>query len=420
MNRISNQMINNTMIHNLRRHQVEMDQTQDRLATGKNVRLPRDNPIATGNQMLYNSRLTEVRQYIMNIGEGMSRLNEADTAIQSVERIFHRVRVLTVELANGIYTTFERRDAAAVEVNQLLEELVKIGNTSGALGRPIFGGHQTGNEEIPNPFVPVYQTFADGIQGTVITGVEYRGNIGGLLREVAKGEYISVNVPGNHLFWATNQILTSSSDSSTYAAATNQIINIDGLDVNISAGDNLDMIIDKINNAGLSVRASKGGLNNLVLETTTPHQVWLRDSGSGTVFQDLGLINPDRTEPPNNFAPNTVIGGMSIFEAIITIREDLIRGDVELLGGRDLGLVDMALENVLRHQAEVGAKESRLDELARRSEYEKTNIYDMIAKSEAIDFAEEIMNLKWLDAVHQYALAVGARSIKPTLMDFLR
>ncbi|MCL2026118.1 MAG: flagellar hook-associated protein 3 [Leptospirales bacterium] len=420
MNRISNQMINNTLIHNLRRHQIEMDQTQERLSTGKNVRLPRDNPIATGNQMLYNSRLTEIKQYVTNIGEGMSRLNEADTAVQSMTRIFHRIRVLTVELANGTYSTFERRDAAAVEINQFLEELVKIGNTTGAMGRPIFGGHQTGSEDLPNPFVPIYQAFTDGFQGTMITGVEYRGNIGGLFREVAKGEYMSVNVPGNQLFWATNQILTSNLDSSTYAAATNQIINIDGLDVNISAGDNLDMIIDKINNTGLSVRASKGGRNNLILETTAPHQMWLRDSGSGTVLQDLGLINPDRTEPPNNFAPNVSIGGMSVFEAIITIRDDFIRGDVELIGGRDLGLIDMALENVLRHQVSVGAKSSRLDELARRSEYEKTNIYDMIAKTEGIDFPEEIMNLKWLDTVHQYALAVGARSIKPTLMDFLR
>jgi flagellin-like hook-associated protein FlgL len=44
----------------------------------------------------------------------------------------------------------------------------------------------------------------------------------------------------------------------------------------------------------------------------------------------------------------------------------------------------------------------------------------MIAKTEGIDYAEEIMNFKWLEAVHQYALSVGARSIKPTLMDFLR
>ncbi|HOE21310.1 MAG TPA: flagellar biosynthesis protein FlgL, partial [Spirochaetota bacterium] len=42
------------------------------------------------------------------------------------------------------------------------------------------------------------------------------------------------------------------------------------------------------------------------------------------------------------------------------------------------------------------------------------------SKSEGIDFPETIMNFRWLESVHNNALAVGARSIKPTLMDFLR
>jgi len=44
----------------------------------------------------------------------------------------------------------------------------------------------------------------------------------------------------------------------------------------------------------------------------------------------------------------------------------------------------------------------------------------MLSKTEGIDYAETIMNFKWLESVHQYALAVGAKSIKSTLMDFLR
>ncbi len=50
MQRVTNQMINNTMIHNLNRHQAEMDKTQDMLGTGKNVRFPRDNPISATSQ----------------------------------------------------------------------------------------------------------------------------------------------------------------------------------------------------------------------------------------------------------------------------------------------------------------------------------------------------------------------------------
>jgi flagellar hook-associated protein 3 FlgL len=420
MNRVTNQMLNNTMTYNLQRHSAEMDASQNRLSTGKNVNLPRDNPIAATNQMMYNSRLTEVEQYIKNIGEAQGRLSEVDTAVQSTLRIFQRLRVLTVQGAHGIYSNFERKEAAATEINEHLEELVNIANTKSSTGRPIFGGFETGTENLPNPFVPIYQTLTAGNQGDAMIGVEYRGNTGMVMREVSKGEYMSVNVPGNEIFWATNQILTSNTDASTYSASSNQIIRIDGTEISVSAGDNLDIIIDKINNSGVSVKASKGGRNNLVLDTTTPHQLWLEDAGSGTVMQDLGLINTTFPQPPNNFSPTATIGGQSIFEAVITLRDDLVRGDQELVGGRDLGLIDMALENVLKHVAAVGAKQSRADELMRRSEYEKTTVLDMISKTESVDYAEEIMNFRWLESVHQYALSVGAKTIKPTLMDFLR
>ena len=420
MNRITNQMINTTMNYNLQRHQTEMDKIQNTLATGKNVNIPSDNPIATANQMLYRTRLTEIDQYLSNINESKSRLDEVDTALQSTLRIFQRLRVLTVQGANGIYSSFELKEASATEINQLLGELVNIANMKGATGRSVFGGYQTGTEEQPNPFIPIFQTLTAGNQGDAMIGVEYRGNTGKMKREISKGDYINVNIPGNEVFWATNQILTTNKDAAGYSAPTNQMIKIDDREINISAGDNLDIIIDKINNAGLSVRASKGPRNNLILETTTPHQIWLEDAGSGTVLKDLGLVNSVFPNPPNNIDPTVTVGGMSIFEMIIQLRDDLVRGDQELIGGRDLGLIDMGLENILKHVAAVGAKESRVDEIGKRSEYEKGNILTMLSQSEGIDYAETIMNFKWLESVHRYALAVGARSIMPTLMDFLK
>lgn len=408
------------MTNNLQRHQRDMDQIQNKLATGKSVRVPRDNPIAATNQMQYQSRLSEVNQYIENIGESKSFLEQADSTLQSVTRIFHRLRELAVQGAHGIYSSFERKEAAATEINELLEELVSLANTKDATGRSLFGGFETGSQENPNPFVPVYMTLTAGNQGDSMTGVEYRGDIGRLKREVSKGEYMDVSIPGNQVFWASNQVISSNSDSSEYAAPTNQKIRIDGTEIEVAAGDTVDIIIDKINNAGLSVRASKGGRNNLIMETTTPHQMWLEDAGSGTVLRDLGMINSGKSQPPNNYEPTATIDGMSVFDMVIQLRDDLVRGDQELVGGRDLGMLDMALDNVLKNLADVGAKTNRIDEIAKRSEYTKTNVTEMLAKTEGIDYSEEIMNFKWLESVHQYALSVGAKSIKPQLMDFLR
>jgi flagellar hook-associated protein 3 FlgL len=420
MERVSNQMLNNTMMYNLSRQTKEMDRVQNSLATGKQVDIPRDNPIAATNQMLYQSRLTEVDQYGKNIDEAKSFLDTADGSLQSMTQIFQRIRVLAVQGAHGIYTNFERKEAAATEINQLLEELVTIANTKDATGRSIFGGYKTGTQDSPNPFVPIYQTITAGNQGQAMTGVEYRGDIGGISREVSRGEILNVNVPGNKVFWATNQVLTSNKDASTYSASTNQTIKIDGVEINVTAGDTIDLIIDKINNAGLNTRASKGGRNNMILESTEPHQIWLEDAGSGRVLKDLGLINPEYPNPPNNYDPTVTVDGMSAFEMIIQLRDDLVRGDQELVGGRDLGLVDMGLENILRHLSEIGAKQNRVDQVARRTETEKGNVTEMLAKTEGIDYAEAIMDFKWLDSVHQYALAVGAKTIQHTLMDFLR
>ena len=297
---------------------------------------------------------------------------------------------------------------------------MSIANSRGANGRAIFGGHHSGTQEQPNPFVPVYQTLTAGDQGDAMIGVEYRGDIGKVMREVGKEDYLQVNTPGNQVFWATNQILTSNSDGSDYLAPTNQTVRINGKEINISAGDNLDIVIDKINNAGLDVQASQGGRNNLILESTTPHQIWLEDAGNGTVFQDLGLVNTSFPNPPDNIDPTVTVGGMSIFDMAIQLRDDLVRGDQELVGGRDLGLIDEALDNLLRHVSSIGARQNRVDGLARRTETEKANVTDLLAQTEGIDYAETVMNFKWLQNVHQYALSVGAQTIKPTLMDFLR
>lgn len=413
-------MLHHTMTYNLQRHQRDMDHLQNSLSTGKQVRVPRDNPVSTTNQMLYRSRLSEIDQYLSNLSESHSRLNESDTAIQSALRIFQRIRVLAVQGANGIYSSFERKEAAATEINQLLEELVSIANSKSATGRAIFGGHETGTENQPNPFVPIYQTLTAGNQGDAMIGVEYRGDIGTMTREVAKGEYLDVTIPGNEVFWGTNQVITANVDASNYAATTDQNIRIDGKELQISAGDTIDIIIDKINNASLNVRATKGGRNNLILESTTPHQIWLEDGGNGTVLQDLGLVNSEFPQPPNNISPTSTVGGMSIFDLVIQLRDDLVRGDQELVGGRDLGLIDSALENLLRNVARVGARSNRTDELVRRAEYSKGNVTELLAQTEGIDYAESIMNFKWLESVHQYALSVGAKIIKPTLMDFLR
>src|SRR5690606_6680159 len=122
----------------------------------------------------------------------------------------------------------------------------------------------------------------------------------------------------------------------------------------------------KINNASLQVRASKIGQDFISLTTTSPHKIWLEDVGGGTVLRDIGLINPDKASPPNNYHLEARVSGQSVIDVLIKFRNDLLSADQLEISGRDLGNLDSALENVLRYRAEIGARKNRLEKHTKR------------------------------------------------------
>ena len=422
MMRITNMMQNSNLVHNLNRHQVDMDKVNNQLSTGQRISRPGDDPGAATNQMYFRSRVEELGQFERNISDGTARLNLMDGELDRVGAIFQRVRVLAVQASNGTYQGdkgFELKNAIAKEIDQHLRALIDIGNGRDATGKPLFGGHVV---ERP-PFEPI-QSNIRGLKGielqNQIIEVEYRGDIGSQLREVERSQYVDVNLPGSKVFWGTNMTVTGRTDNSGYTATTDQSFKVDGVEIRVAAGDTIDDIIDKVNNADLEVKASKIGQDFVSLHTTSPHKVWLEDMGGGTVLRDIGLINPEKASPPNNYHPEARVSGLSIFDVLIKFRNDLLSADQLEISGRDLGNLDQALNNVLRYRAEVGARQNRLEDHTKRVTWDKTFMTELLAQNEGIDFPETIMNMKWIETVHSYALNVGARIIRPTLMDFLR
>jgi flagellar hook-associated protein 3 FlgL len=420
--RITNQISNNTLVNTLARHQSQLDETQNQLGTGLKISRPSDDPSATTNNMYFRSRVNELDQFMKNATEGKARLQQVDGQLERVTEILQRVRVLTVQASNGIYQGdkgFELEVAIGKEINELLKATIDIANTRDVTGRYLFGGHT-----IDRPPFEAMEAKMKGLKGIEIqdqiVGVEYRGDIGDQVREIERGEYMGVNVAGNRVFWGTNMSITANRDSSEYAATSDQKFKIDGVEISISAGDRLDDIIDKINSSPLDVKASKLGSDNITLSSTSPHQIWLEDSEGGTVLRDLGLVEVNYSEPPTNYSKEATVAGNSIFDVMIQLRNDLTAKDQERISGRDLADIDMALENILRHRSIVGAKMNRLEEHEKRIDFDKSFMAELLAKNEAIDFPETIMNLKWLETIHQSALSVGSKVIKPTLMDFLR
>ena len=87
--------------------------------------------------------------------------------------------------------------------------------------------------------------------------------------------------------------------------------------------------------------------------------------------------------------------------------------------GAVLGQLERDSDNVLRVRAGVGARMNRLELTSNRLEDDNISFTKLMSKNEDADIAETIMYLMNELNVYNSSLAVGAKVIQPSLVDFL-
>ncbi|MGC8765475.1 MAG: flagellar hook-associated protein 3 [Brevinematia bacterium] len=413
--RVTQSFIVNDFNANLKSRMNELQKTQNKLASGYKINLPSDDPVGTILFMDYESRLKEISTYQRIVENAQSKLNLIDSSLESATNILQRLRELAIQGANGTYTK-EDREKMAVEVDQLLRELVQIANMY-YKDTPLFGGTTVGGEPFKVHLKVDEQT---GIE--FLEGVRYFGNNQAGILEVDRGEKVDVTPPGNQIFWADNMEIYSTLNVSGYVAERDSKILVDGVEISINAGDNIEAIANKINEAGLAVKASietKDGQSYFALETTSPHQISLLDLNGGSVLQDLGIIDHGMY-PPNNYSAAARVYTGSIFDVMINFRKALLNDNVFQIGGTAVMGVDNSLGNLLKYRAHVGSVYARLENIYNRLSSDNVYLEEAKQNTIATDIAKAITDLKMLEFSHDVALNVGARILPKTLLDFLR
>lgn len=126
----------------LERNQSNLDNSMQRLASGKRINNAADD--AAGLQIV-NKMTSQVRglnQAVRNANDGISLIQTAEGALDESTNILQRIRELSVQSANGTYTDSNRLTLDA-EVQQLLKELDRIAETTQFNGRSILAGEET-------------------------------------------------------------------------------------------------------------------------------------------------------------------------------------------------------------------------------------------------------------------------------------
>jgi flagellar hook-associated protein 3 FlgL len=414
MRRVSSDMANNDLQFYARRQEFALTDMQDKMSQQKRISNLRDDPLAAAHAVRYESRVSRLQRFEQNAAYAQENYRVAEGYMRQATDVLQRVRELAVQGGNGTFTK-EDMKSMGNEVNELLNELVEVGNSRSSDGTALFSGDKTSTL----PFRAV-EGNAPGAEGTVVTAVQYLGNIGKTDVQFSDGATAPLGFPGDKVFWADKQQVFTSADATGYTVKEDGRINVDGVPIDLKRGDNVYAIIAKINDSSAPVKAYLDPVKrSIALETTDAHQLWLEDSPGGSVFKDLGVLK-DSGRPPDNYAASARVSGGSMYDAVIGLRDALYRGDVIEVGGGSLGAVDRALNNVNARVSDLGAKGARIESAAARLNMEIPTVQSQDARETDLDFTTAATQLKMLDYTHRAALGTAGKILQPTLLDFLR
>jgi flagellar hook-associated protein 3 FlgL len=415
MKRISSQLPSYDSSYYLRLHEWQLNQQNSKVAAQSRIKDLRDDPLAAARSVRLQSAIFRSDQYASNTAALQESLSTSEGQLRSAMDVLQRIRELGVQGANGIYDASQLAYIGE-EVDQLLGELVTLGNARDESGNYLFSGTAVRTE----PFRLTHGRVPGGASD-LVTAVEYLGNDGGNPVEITEGTAVSTVMSGNRAFWAEQQQIYATVDATQYRVQADASIRIDGVDIALATGDPVSAIMAKINDSGAPVRASLDPVTGgMVLQSTQPHQIALSDLGGSTVLQDLGVLARGGSRPPLNTSQSARVFGGSIFDVVIHLRDSLLEGDHEKVGSSGLKGIENAITTLAGTIAHVGAKDTRLDAVASRLSWEKPELVRFDDRERGLDLAEALTQLKAMEYGHEAALNVAARVLTPTLLDFLR
>jgi flagellar hook-associated protein 3 FlgL len=178
--RITGSMIQRSVLADLNDVSNRLSKTQQRMSSGKLITRPSDDPYGTSRALSLRSDIAGTQQYQRNVGEATAWQSITDSALAKITEAVQRARDLAVQGASDSAGQ-AARNAAAAEIDQLIESVKQEGNASYG-GRYVFSGTATSTAP-----------YAVGGADT------YQGDSGTVAREIGPGVSVQVNVLGQSL-----------------------------------------------------------------------------------------------------------------------------------------------------------------------------------------------------------------------------
>ncbi|MCF6346106.1 MAG: flagellar hook-associated protein FlgL [Thiomicrorhabdus sp.] len=153
--RISTNQFHSQGINSIQKHQESVLELQLKMSTGKRVNAASDDPVATAQIHSLNRTMNTIDQYAKNGEYAKSQLALEEIAISDSVTQLQRARELTIQMLSGTYSATDRQ-AAAAELEQIIEQTKNMMNHRNSEGELVFAGssvfaEQAFVEDVNNP-----------------------------------------------------------------------------------------------------------------------------------------------------------------------------------------------------------------------------------------------------------------------------
>jgi flagellar hook-associated protein 3 FlgL len=171
-------MTSRVILADIREIAERLSRTQHRMASGRQIEVPSDDPFGTSRALSLRSDLDQNVQHQRNVQEAFAWQEVTDLALDRVGQYVLRARELVLQAGNDT-TTQEGKDAIANEIRQIIDAIKTEANAQYA-GRYVFAGTAT-----------TTRPYAVGGSDA------FSGNTSSVTREIGPGIQVPINTIGS-------------------------------------------------------------------------------------------------------------------------------------------------------------------------------------------------------------------------------
>ncbi|HEX6458479.1 MAG TPA: flagellar hook-associated protein FlgL [Thermoleophilaceae bacterium] len=179
--RITQNMVSARVLTDLQNVSNQLSQTQEKLASGKQLTKPSDDPFAVSQALSYSNDLEGTQQFERTVQDATGWANQTETALSSINSAAQRARTLLVQAGNDTNSTTDRSDIAD-EIDQLIETIKGDANVQ-YNGQYVLAGASTSSAPYALGGSPPDDT--------------YHGDSTGVYRQIGPGVSVQINTAGS-------------------------------------------------------------------------------------------------------------------------------------------------------------------------------------------------------------------------------